>query len=447
MSELVIASARVEGRDRLVDIHVGSGGVERIVPAASDVAGRDAARADAGRDDATRFDAASFDAARFDAAGRVVMGAFVESHLHLDKALLGAPATGGASLSEAIAQTRRRKMLFTREDVRRRALTVLSWALAAGTTAVRAHTEVDPGVGLLGVETIAELAEELAGVLRLEIAVFPQEGIAARPGTLELMREALRLPGSVVGGCPYAEADPVAARRHVDCVLDLAVEFGARADLHLDLADDATDARFTLAGYVARAASQRALQGRVAIGHVTALSALPTDARWRALDALADADITVTTLPATDLYLGGRKDRGHVRRGLAPLRELWAAGVPTALSSNNVRNAFTSTGRADMLDIALLLARTTHATTARDFRTIMDMATAGGARAMGLALGGPAVSVGDRSDLVVLDATDPSAVLIDQPGRAAVISGGRIVHERRTAQAWAPHAKLLEECG
>lgn len=371
--------------------------------------------------------------------GRRVVPAFVEPHLHLDKAYLGASAGG---LAEAIARTARQKAAFTRGDVLQRATRALTAALANGTTAVRAQTEVDPGVGLLSIETIAEVADELAGIIEVQTAVFPQEGILSRPGTLELMRTALQFAGTVVGGCPYSERDVDDARRHVDIVLDLAVEHGVPADLHLDLADDTTDGRFALAAHVAAATRDRGLEGRVSIGHATTLASLHGDGRRRVLAALADAEVTVVLLPATDLFLVGRSDDHDVRRGVAPLRALWDAGVPVALSSNNVRNAFTPTGTVDPLDMALLLARVSHLSSDAEFDRVLDMITSAGRRILHpSAVGG--VEVGARADLVVLDQRSDASPIIEQPSRRLVLSGGRVVAEQTLTSTVAPELDRL----
>lgn len=62
---------------------------------------------------------------------------------------------------------------------------------------------------------------------------------------------------------------------------------------------------------------------------------------YRVLRRLAEAGVAVVPLPATDMFLGGRGDTANIRRGIAPVRDLWAAGVRTAFSSNNIRYAFT----------------------------------------------------------------------------------------------------------
>lgn len=408
-----ITGATVPGHDGSVDIEITDGRIAGIrqtaPPAGTGNRGQDGAAPGTGW---------------LPAEGKLVLPAFTEPHLHLDKALLGTPPSGGG-LAAAIADVTARKARFTHEDIAGRALRVLAAAVAAGTLAIRAQTEVDPGIGLLGVEAITKLAAAAAGVVRVQLAVFPQEGIFARPGTLELMREALAVPDSAVGGCPYVEDSAAQARRHIDTVLDLAADLGRCADLHLDLADSLDDPRFTLAGYVADATAARGMQGRVVISHASTLGLLSSDMMSRTLDALAAADVGVVVLPATDLYLNGRNGYPSLR-GLPPLRELWAHGVQAALASNNVRNAFTPTGTANPLDIGLLLARTAHLSDPSDFAQVLAMAGPAGTRM--LWPGEPAgIMPGARADLLLLDCADPVDALLDDPARLAVISGGRVI--------------------
>ena len=126
-----------------------------------------------------------------DAEGRAVLPGFVEPHLHLDKALLyrRQPARDG-TLAEAIRLTGQLKAEQDRDDVLDRSRAVLDMAVAHGTVAIRAHPDVDPIQGLLGVETALALREEYRDLLDLEAVAFPQEGIVKAPGTLELMEQA-----------------------------------------------------------------------------------------------------------------------------------------------------------------------------------------------------------------------------------------------------------------
>ena len=98
--------------------------------------------------------------------------------------------------------------------------------------------------------------------------------------------------------------------------------------------------------------------GRVAVGHVTKLSALSPRApdRDRA-PALADAGVAVTVLPATDLFLMGRDARPQraARRHAAPTA-CSQHGVTCSLATNNVLNPFTPFGDCSLVRMANLYA-------------------------------------------------------------------------------------------
>lgn len=378
-----------------------------------------------------------------DCAGRVVIPGLIESHLHLDKALLdaepiddddvSAPVRDG-TLAGAIAVTGYLKRHFTADSVRRRVRAVLDQAIINGTTMIRAHPDVDPIVGVLGVEILTELREEYRGLIDLQIVAFPQEGILRAPGTAELLRRAVHLGADVVGGCTYNEADLTDCHRHIDVVFDLAEEFDLDVDMHADFADDTSDPRFGLAERIAAVTLERGWGGRVTLGHMTSLAGRAAPERRAVLRALAAAGVAVVPLPATDLHLGGRTDTHNIRRGVVPVADLWAAGVRCAYSSNNIRNAFTPFGNADMLDVGLFLAQVSHLSGPDDLARVLDMATHGAASVVGVARG-YGIAVGARADLVVLSTRRVADVLLDRPDRCAVIKGGRVVaRTTRTTQ-------------
>ncbi|WER50607.1 amidohydrolase family protein [Cupriavidus sp. WKF15] len=361
-----------------------------------------------------------------DAGGRAVIPGLIEAHLHLDKALLHRrlPARFG-TLDEAIRVTGILKGKQERTDVLDRSRQVLDMAVRNGTVAVRAHPDVDLIQGLIGVETLLELKQEYHDLLDLQIVAFPQEGILKSSGTYELMVEAMQLGADVVGGCPYNELTWADTRRHIDMVFELAQRFGAPVDLHADFADDASDQRFAAVSYIAQKTIETGYQGKVALGHVTSLGALDPDELAPLIELVREAGISIVTLPATDLYLGGRKDRGSQRRGLTPVKALHSAGVNVAYSSNNVRNAFTPFGTADMLQIGNMLAHVAQFGVPEHQLAVLDMGTYNAARAIGLdeQYG---LAVGKDADLVILDTFRVADALLDIPPRLWVVKRGRI---------------------
>ncbi len=363
--------------------------------------------------------------------GRVVTPGLVDAHIHLDKALLSdrAPSREG-SLAEALRVTAEAKRGFTREDILARARRTLDMAVRQGTTAMRSHAEVDPIVGLMGFEALSTLKREYAPAIDLQLCAFAQEGILKSPGTEALLREALRAGADLVGGVPYVDPDP---HRHIDIVFDLAAEFGVDADFHADFFDEPQHLH---ARYIAAETVRRGWQGRVALGHMSEMAALPPDEQDALAHTLADAGVSVIVLPATDLYLMGRKDVRSPRRGLAPVKRLLAAGVTVAAATNNVQNAFTPVGTAGLPLMGFLLSGGAHMGTPSELAQVLDMLTTQPARILRIPDYG--VTVGARADLVMWEADRADHVVRALCPCRLVVKGGRISaeHVRSVVEPW-----------
>jgi cytosine deaminase len=381
---------------------------------------------------AERGDLAGREAVRVVACeGRAVTPGLVESHIHLDKALLSerAPSLEG-TLAEAIRVVGEAKRQFTVEDIQRRARDVLDMAVRSGTTVMRSHVEVDPIVGMKGLEALLPLKAEYAPALDLQLCAFAQEGVFRLPGTEPLLREALSRGADVIGGCPYTDVDGPA---QIDVIFRLAEEFGVDADFHVDFFDEAEHLHLR---DIAEQTVRRGWQGRVALGHCTELAALAPPDLAPIAGLLADAGVGVITLPATDLYLMGRKDAHRVRRGLTPVKRLLAAGVTVAAATNNVRNAFTPVGNANLALMGYLLTVGAHMGTVAEQAEALKMLTEYPARLLRLADYG--LAVGCRADLVVWEATRPEEIAGALAAPRLVIKGGRVTveHERRVHEPW-----------
>jgi cytosine deaminase len=234
---------------------------------------------------------------------------------------------------------------------------------------------------------------------------------------------------NVVGGCPYNERTWEDTQRHIDTVFELARRFDAPVDMHADFADDATDPRYAAAGYIADKTIEHGWEGRVSLGHVTSLASLTREEAAPVVERLRDARVSIVTLPATDVYLGGRGDERNQRRGVTPVHLLRDAGVNVTFSSNNVRNAFTPFGKADMLQIGNLLAHVAQFGTPHSQAEILRMATYDAARSIGLEDYG--LAEGRRADLVVCDSPVVGDVLSDIPPRLWVVRRGRVTVETK----------------
>ena len=352
-------------------------------------------------------------------AGRLVVPGFVDAHVHLDKAyLLGHAPSREGTLAEAIRVTAEAKRGCSVADIQARARALLDRAVRAGTTAMRGHVEVDPIVGLRGLEAVLPLRVEYGERLDIQLCAFAQEGIIQAPGTEALLREALQAGADVVGGCPYNDTDGVA---HVDRVFALARDLDRDVDFHADFADEPVHRHVEA---IIDRTERHGWQGRVAVGHLTELAAYDESEQARVAERLRAAGIGVITLPATDLYLMGRRDARNVRRGLTPVKRLRAAGVTVAAATNNVQNAFTPVGNADPLLLTYLLVVGAHMGADTDMAAALEMVTVAPARILGRLDHG--LAVGCRADLVVLEASTLAEAVGGIPVRVLVVKDGRV---------------------
>lgn len=397
--DILIKNARLSDDQSLTDIAIEAGKISKIAPSIEGEAAR-----------------------VIDAEGRVVIPGLVESHIHLDKALIASrkPNKSG-TLKEAIEVTAELKPTFTKEDIYDRAKKVLDMIIPNGVTAIRTHSEFDPAQGFTGFEVILKLKEEYKKFVDIQVVAFPQEGIFKAPGTEAMMHQAMEMGADVVGGIPYNDAP---ANDHIDLIFEIAKKYDKDIDLHQDFADEADHMSIE---YLCQKTIDEGYQGRVSVGHLTALHALPEEKLTPILELMAKAQISVMALPATDLHLGARNDEYNVRRAVTPIRKLRDAGVNVCIATNNIRNAFTPYGNGDIFQTAMIAIPVAHLGGADDLPTVLPMITENPAKA--LKLDGYGIGEGNKANLVILDTKVVNDAIIDIPTRLFVIKDGRVTVE------------------
>ena len=202
--------------------------------------------------------------------GRLVCAGFVETHIHLDKSCILARCDCETKRFPHLAMERVSavKHTFTVEDVTERAAGTIEKCIGHGATRMRTHVEVDPKVGLRGLEGVKALIDRYRWAIDLEICVMPQEGLINNPGTDELMVAALKGGATVVGAAPNYDTDrPAQIRR----VFEMAREFDVDIDMHLDSGASAEELDTLL---VCDLTEKYGWGGRVAIGHVSKLASM-----------------------------------------------------------------------------------------------------------------------------------------------------------------------------
>jgi cytosine/adenosine deaminase-related metal-dependent hydrolase len=346
-----------------------------------------------------------------DGGNQLLLPGLVNAHAHIDKNLLGRPwhrnelrPTRLQDLTDNERRLRREMRLSTREQSAREAQA----AIAAGTTHIRTHVDVDTDAGLAHIEGVMATREEVRDAVTMQIVAFPQSGMLVRPGTVELLEEAIRMGAECIGGLdPSAvDGDPV---RHLDVVFGMADRHGVEVDVHLH--EPGVLGAFAVE-LIAERTRALGLQGRVTISHVFCLGMVDDAYLARLIELLLENRIAIMSL-------------GSGTSAFPPLGRLHEAGVTLCTGTDGVRDTWGPYGQVDMLERVRLLGYRTGSRRDDEIELLLKMATHGGARVMGD--GDYGLEIGKRADFVVVPAETPAHAVVERPLRAYVVKGGRLV--------------------
>jgi cytosine deaminase len=342
-----------------------------------------------------------------DAKGLLALPAFVEGHTHLDKSRWGmgwwVNEVGPRLIDRIETERAARRQGF---DAARQAARLAEQFLARGTTRIRSFADVDTEIGTTHCDVLVALREALSGRMDIQVVAFPQSGLLVRPGTMELLEQALRNGADIVGGLDPSgiDRDP---KGHLDAVFGLAERHGKPLDIHLH--EPGELGAFALELTIERVLAL-GMQGLVVVSHAFCLGDV---ARAPALyAALAEAGIAIaTTAPPS--------------RNVPSVRAMRAAGGRIFAGNDGIRDTWTPYNMPDMLQRAMLVGLKNEFR--RDDEIALALATVTDWAAEGCGFAGYGLAPGGRADLVLVEAETVAEAVVATPPRSLVLSHGRVV--------------------
>lgn len=351
------------------------------------------------------------DAEVVDAGGRLVFPGFVDAHAHMDKTLLGLGwyrNEVGPNLIDKIEnerQVRQEMQIDSYQQSSRQACL----AIAAGTTHIRTFVDIDTEVKLGGFEGVSRMREDFRDALDVQIVAFPQSGMLVRPGTLELMDEALSNGAEVVGGLDPSSIDRDPAG-HLDAIFNLAEKHDADIDIHLHEPGDLGAFSVEL---IAERTKALGWQGRVVISHAFCLGGVDESYYQRLVEMLLENRIAIMTHGPSG------------NRPIPPLMRLRQAGVEVCSGNDGIRDSWGPLNMPDMLLRAFIVAYRNNLRRDDEIETVLDVITHGGARVTGAT--GYGLAAGCTADLVIVDGETHVEAVIERPVRWMVMKRGKVV--------------------
>ena len=348
-----------------------------------------------------------------DAAGQLALPGLVEAHTHLDKTLLGLPwyrNEVGPRLMDKIDNERAvRKALPI--DPARQSHRQAILAISHGSSFIRTHVDVDTDCGVAGIEGVMATREALADRVTIDLVAFPQSGLLVRPGTVELLEQALRLGAETVGGL-----DPCAIDRdpkgHLDTIFRLANRYDRNIDIHLH--EPGEMGLFSMELIIERTRAL-GMAGRVIVSHAFCLGMPDPSLVDPMVAAIAEAGIAIMTTASPS-------------RPVPAVKQLIGAGVVVCAGSDGVRDTWSPYGNADMLERAMFIGLRNNLRRDDELALALDIVTTGGAKALNL--GSYGLAPGCDGDVVLVAAATIAEAVAQRPGQRTVIKRGRVVAER-----------------
>ena len=361
-------------------------------------------------------------AAELDGQGGLAIPSFVDSHSHLDKAMMiyTSPPAESGTLAESLSRSYVAKRESSVDDVVERGAAAIEAAIANGTGAIRVHSDVDSAWGITGVLGSLELKERFAGIVDVQVLVLPAENPMGDK-LRSIVRDGMDAGADVIGGSPHLEYTQNDVVRYVDFVFDIAKEYDVDVDLHVDQnVDTASHTRCT--EYVLVKTLREAYEGRVTVNHCGALSSYAPSHAARVIGLMKRANVNFVMCPKEEMIITGM--------GPSRVKELHAAGVNCAYAHNNMADMFSPYGRMDMLEAGLFALHLGEFSRMDDAEIVLDMATTNPATIM--RLDGYGISEGCTANINVLGAPTAYEAFRTNADRRFVIRHGRVVAETRT---------------
>ncbi len=356
----------------------------------------------------------------------MVLPRLVDLHTHLDKGHIWArhPNPDGTHWGARSSVMADREANWSVDDVRTRMEFSLRCAYAHGTSAIRTHIDSLGKQAAITWPLISEMRERWRGRIDIQaVALFPGDLPLIDAAQFKALVETVAKHHGILGGMTFLGSKPnERSNAALTALFKAAIANGLDLDFHVD-ESDAVEARSLaeIAGLV----ETTGFSGKVVAGHCCSLALAPPEEIAETVAKVADAGMSVVTLPMCNMYLMGRTPGKTPRwRGVTVLHEFAQAGVPVAIASDNTRDPFYAYGDLDMVEVyreSVRILQLDH--TGPDwFRTVSTTP----ADVMGLSAHGR-LRVNGPADMILLRARTFNEMVARPQSDRAVLVGGKAI--------------------
>lgn len=297
---------------------------------------------------------------RLDMAGQMILPTLVDMHTHLDKGHIWPrrPNPDGTFDGALNAVGSDREANWSAEDVRLRMRFALECAYAHGTSSIRTHLDSIPPQEQISWPVFDEMRSDWKGRIDLQAVCLvgvdrvDPDGDGAFGETADLVANTGGILGTVTYPMPDLEA-------RLENFLAMATQRNLAVDFHVDETGDPSVATLRT---IAETVIKTGFDAPVVCGHCCSLAVQDESEADRTMDLVAEAGLSIVSLPLCNLYLQDRSGAGRTPRwrGITLVHEMKARGIPVAFASDNTRDPFYAYGDLDMIEVIREATRIGH---------------------------------------------------------------------------------------
>ncbi|MCE7039718.1 amidohydrolase [Dyadobacter sp. CY312] len=348
-----------------------------------------------------------------DAKGLLLLPAFRDMHIHLDKTFYGLPWKAKSpkhkTVKDMIAYEQEIIPELLKTSVSR-SEKLIELLQSHGTNYARSHVNIDPTSGLNSLKNLQKALENKKDSFQAELVAFPQHGIYYTK-TEPLMKEAAQMDIDFIGGLDPTNIDG-SIEKHMDFIVQLAVDHNKGIDIHLH--ESGESGLKTINYLIDKVNENPELKGKTFVSHSFALAQLDKAKTEEMAEKLANAKVGI----ASTIPFGGT---------IMPIPVLYKHGVDVVTGNDSIVDWWSTFGTGSVLQKANLAAQLYGYRTEFDLSRILKLATH---NVLPLDDKGNQSwpKVGDKADMVLIDASCSAEAVSRVSPVKSLIHGGKVVY-------------------
>ncbi|KAF2327200.1 amidohydrolase [Flavobacterium daemonense] len=349
--------------------------------------------------------------AAIDAKGLLMLPAFRDMHIHLDKTFYNdwhavKKRTGGVKGMIALEQQILPEML---KNSTQKAEKLIELLQSHGTSFARSHVNIEPTSKLQSLKNLQIALENKKNTFGAELVAFPQHGVFYTD-SVPYLKEAAKMDIDFIGGLDPYSIDG-AIEKTIDFTVQLALDNKKGIDIHLH--ESGESGVKTIDYLIEKVNENPDLKGKTFLSHCFALGKLEKTKQEEMAEKLSNAQIgIVSTIPFGSLVM--------------PIPTLMKYGVNVMTGNDSIIDHWNTFGTGSVLQKANLASQLYGQTTELALSRMLKLATAGP-----IPLDDKGIQQwpknGDKADLVFLDASCSAEAVSRMSPVRMLIHNGTIV--------------------